>query len=582
MLMKWNINTMFSETVTLICFSVFFACLAIAFIILILLTIYRKITQTIASTIDLIDSIKKSPLRDMLKRVAIVYEESGALEKEYAIWRTKYEILYEIELQKVMVKLVTRIKKSSSTSPLISNLKAYKEIYETTSDINQRLHTIFMEIKTAFEIETVQRDFVTSQKEIFAKLRDEFTILTLNNFEIDENHLNKTLGMIENLFEEFYVLIQDGIYKESLDTLDKIQQALKFLIELLDAIPYIVSSISDVIPQKLVDLKNKYIIFSSNIKKINTYAQKFGVLESKIESIRFDLKNQIKKLQYKRAGKLLSKAFELIEDFRTEAEHNDTLKNFFEINGESIRANFASIKQSTRAIEIAFEKVNAFSKPSSREWYEFETVRAHAIRTQNRADAIFAELDLASQNNKDINLNEIKDKMIQVMNEGIQDVIALAKSAKAVENQSDNKDTMLNNVVFLQSVLNQCDVKINQYKSISELERFIPPINEMYSQLAKFSKENLAKVESNEQKELISKDLAILGERIWSLVSGLNDAIFLDYISQEIITYMERYVGKVPKIEEVIIRCEKLFEERHLEALLSFALENLTIIKKAR
>lgn len=582
MFLGWDLNNLQGNLPNIVCLSVFFLAFIIVNLVMIFLFIYKKIMQTIAKTLDLVDDIKKSPLKLNLRRISIIFEETGNFESEFMIWRTKFELIYEKELQKTLKAFGELIKDKKNTRPLLKNFKKFSYICEKVEFINKTIHELFIETRDAIEIEYIQRDSLAFQRELFTKLKEELIILQFSDIDLEKEMLNETLSKIEQLFQNFYICIDDGDYKKSWDCLYKIESALIFLIELLDVIPYILSTITTVIPEMMLELKNKHITFGNNYRKSNKNAENYAKLEASVDALRIKINKNIKRLLYKKAIKNLNKAFNYVEEFRISVEYEDDLKRFFEENAENIRENFELINKASRAIEKAFKNVNISSKTQSKEKLDFEETRAQFIKTKEKSDLIFSKLDVAKNDGRAVDFLEIKDSLLDVMQQALKDIEKLEKSAKDAEKQNTNIDSVYNQVIFMQSILSQCEVKINQYKSIMELNKFTEPINQLYKEIEYLTKENLLKIKTVEEKDRVNNYINLQLGKAWEIASSINDTIFLDFISQEIIIYLERFVGLDKKIDKVIKECEMLFHNRELEQLLGYSLNILGKIKVAR
>ncbi|AGR42417.1 septation ring formation regulator EzrA [Spiroplasma diminutum] len=576
----WDIDQIFKNPVYIAALCIFFALLITSIIVIILMNIYKKILQTAAKTIDLIDDLKKSPLKYRLNRISLIFEETGNLEKELMIWRTKYEILFEIELKKIFVDFVDLLEDKKNTRPNIKNLKKFEAIYLNAKNINKNVHDIFIETMNYLEIEFIQRDSLTFQKELFRILKDEVIMTTFKDIAIDEVKLKSTIEQIDGLFEDFYLKLDEGRYKESWDYLLKIDQALVFLIELLDSIPYIISTITTIIPQMMVELKNKHVTFGPVERKLPRNALKYAELEKQVDQLRIKINNELQKLQFKKANRTLKEVFVQIKEFKSTVENEDNLKSFFEVRTPEIRNKFDIIEHSSRLVERDFARVEDITKQFSKERNDFEAAKVAYSKTKRRADLLFSQIDLGTNSGNEINLIEIKTQMLELMEQALKDMSALEKSAKVVESKSTNIDSLVNQVIFIQSILNQLDVKINQYKSVKELERFISPIQEMYVKLQDFSLDKLKKISTQEERAIIANSIERCNQETLVIARDLNDTIFLDYISQEIIVYLERYVGKIEGIEKIIFDCETLFKRRELDQLIGYSLSTLLKIKE--
>ncbi|QGS52294.1 septation ring formation regulator EzrA [Spiroplasma tabanidicola] len=582
MILSWDINNLFTNPVTIACMAVFFGCFLIATIILIVLSVYKNIIQTIAKIIDLFDTISKSPLKNLIRRISNIYEETENLEKEYAVWRTKYELIYEKQLQKVMLSFVNLLKDRKTTKPTLANQRKYQKIYEDVIAINKTIHEVFVEIYSKLEIEYIQRDFITFLKELFTSIKEEAVIITFSDLDIDEKKLSDLISKIEVLFEDFYLNMEEGWLNQCWKILGDIRSALVFLIQLLEAIPDIFSSVEAVIPEKLLDLKNKHVTFgNATNEKLTSNAKAFVSLEKQVDILRVEVRNWIKKLQFKTASQKINEINDLIDNFKNTLEYDDKLKSYFSTRAESIKLSLENVVKATWNIQKIYFNTNNVSKIRSPERSDFEAARADFLKTKESFDLVFANFDVGINSGKEVNLIQLKDELLKVLTKAIDDIENLEKSTKIIEKNSTNIISLENQIIFLQSILSQCEVKINQFKSIQELkERFEESVNMEHAKLTSFSKERISKIKTNQEKEQAAIQLDRVANDIMMIFRDLNDAIFLDYISQEIMIYLERYVGKFDGVEQLIIQCEKLFKQRHLEQLINLSLDALTKIKR--
>ncbi|AKU79403.1 hypothetical protein STURON_00157 [Spiroplasma turonicum] len=538
--------------------------------------------QTIAKAVDLIDDIKKSPLKYRIERVSKIYDKTGNLETEFMVWRTKYEILYEKEFLNIITDFHKKLMEKASTRPSFKNIQSYKEFYNRLINVNKNIHTIYIEIMNVLEVEFIQRDALTFQKELFRVLKEEVIMASYTGVDINEKKLSNTLDSIEELFKNFYENLDVGKYKESWESLLKIDQALIFMIELLDSIPYIISTIQNAVPKQLIELKNKYVTFGAKNKKLKFNATKYSNLEETIDKLRIKIKEELLKLQYKKAYKWLNDIFENIESFKEMLEEEDTIKTFFENKIDNIRNIYLSLSDSIFTMYKKFMEYEIGSKYQSEEKILFEKTKQNFLYNKSEAEKIIADVDIAINRGTSLDFPNLKSKLQNVLKETLKDIEDIEKAAKLLNKKSINVDSILNQVIFIKSCLNQCNVKIKQYKSIIELSKFIEPIDELLISISKFSPNIIQKVTSVEQRLVINSQVDDLLKQATELITNLNDTIFLDFISQEIIIYLERYVGIINDIDKVIYNCESYFKNRNLEQLIGYSLDVLGKIKKAK
>ncbi|AXK51383.1 septation ring formation regulator EzrA [Spiroplasma alleghenense] len=566
------------STANLIGWSIFFALLVIFFILISIFCIYRAIISKIAQSVDLIDILKRTPLKIHLQRISNINNVNKVFEQELMVWRTKYELLFEKELKKIFDSLSGIINNRKATLPLISNYKKVNEIYLTLKEIQRKVQEINEEIEDAIEIELIQRSNSILVREVFQELKEEATMLTFGKIEIDELKLANTIQQIEGFFEEFYIELEEGNYRKSWDVLYKIDNSLIFLIELLDNIPTIISTILTTVPNKLIELKNKYVTFGKVNERITKTAEQYSILEHNVDTLRIKINNELKRLQYKKANKLLAEIFDLINKFTNEVEYDDSLKNFFESNDEKMRYFIKEIDTACANIEKAHRSIKAINKAPSPEWNNFEKTRYEFLKTKELAYKIFAIIDTSS-NLADLDLKTLKNNSKIVIQRALQNVENLENSVLEIEGKTSSMEHLLNDVIFVQSILSQCEVKINQHRSVPELKKYLMPINELNQAINEFEEKKIIHADSEEEKKYISEKINDLAKRAWKLSSQINDTIFLDFISQEIILYMERFVDTHPGAEQVIATAEQYYHNRHLDQLIGYSFKQINNLK---
>ncbi|AHI54092.1 hypothetical protein SSABA_v1c06900 [Spiroplasma sabaudiense Ar-1343] len=559
--------------------GIFFACFVIFVTLIVILYIYRKIIAKIAQCIDLIDQLKRTPLKVLLQRIANINKVNKLYEQELMVWRTKYELLFEKELKKTFASLGEIINNRKATRPLLSNYNKINNIYLTLKEISNKVQDIIDEITAATEIELIQRDNSILVREVFQELKEEATILTFGKIEIDEKKLTETIQKIEGFFEEFYIELEEGNYKSSWDVLYKIDNSLIFLIELLDNIPTIISTILTIVPTKLIELKNKYVTFGQANEKISKNAESYAILEMNVDTLRIKINNQLKRLQYKKANKLLAEIFDLIKQFTNEVEYDDNLRLFFERNDEKMRQFIKEIDVACNNIEKAHRSIKALNKAPTQEWKNFEKSRYEFSKTKELAYKIFAAID-TSDSITSIDLRSLKEKCKEVIQRAVVNVESFEKAASEIEGKTSSMDYLINDVVFVQSILSQCEVKINQHRSVVELKKYWTQISELNQAINQFNQSKIAPFDSEEEKNYITERIEELSKRVWKLSRQINDTIFLDFISQEIILYMERFVDTVPNAENVIATAEQYYHNRHLDQLIGYSVKQISHFKQ--
>ncbi|ASP27928.1 septation ring formation regulator [Spiroplasma corruscae] len=582
MYLVWDLNNVFSKNSNIIFLSIFLVCLFILLITLIYVSIYRKQMQTIAKSLDLIKDIKNSPLKYRIERISKIYDETGNFETEFMVWRTKYEILYEKEFLKLFIDFHKLLESKKTSKVRVSNINLYKNIYNRLIAVNKNVHLIYIEIMNSLEMEFIQRDALTYQKELFRDLKEEIIMTTFRDLQIDDKKLASTIESIEELFADFYNMLNMGLYKESWEELLKIDQSLIFLIELLDSIPYIISTIQNVIPRQLIDLKNKYVTFGNNKGKLQYNANKFSDLENEVDKLRVTINNEILKLQYKKAYNYLETIFDKINEFKIIIEEEDNIKTFFENRIDNIRQIFIDVENAVHSLNRKFNVIEPYTKTPSQEKMDFELVRKNFFSTKNKWDLILSDIDIAISKGSSIDFINLKERLLVEMTSLVDIIEGLEKSIKIISRKSVNTESLVNQVIFIKSCLSQCKVKIKQYKSIEELEIFSETIEDLFTQVSKYNKAMLTRINSQDERQKVSELIESILKNVTVLITDLNDTIFLDYISQEIMIYLERYVGEFKEIENVIYSCEDLFKRRNLEQLIGYALDILLKIKNKK
>ncbi|ARU91184.1 hypothetical protein SCLARK_00472 [Spiroplasma clarkii] len=78
--------------------------------------------------------------------------------------------------------------------------------------------------------------------------------------------------------------------------------------------------------------------------------------------------------------------------------------------------------------------------------------------------------------------------------------------------------------------------------------------------------------------EDVKDKIKALNSEVENLITDINDAIFLDYISQELIVYLERYSAQSIEIQNAVANLENLYHNRELNQLIGFWIDVMSKI----
>ncbi|WP_339022989.1 septation ring formation regulator EzrA [Spiroplasma endosymbiont of Crioceris asparagi] len=540
---------------------------------------YKYIIQTYAKTLDLINIIKKNQVKYKLKRIAEINKNTNTLFGELQIWRTNYEHYVELRLKEVYYSFYKFVTSKNWLIPTPKNIRKIKKINNEIKEIYEKLFHMLNEINNVLEVEDIQRDSITSYKEMFEKIKTETNMFIMAHNYVDEAKLFNTLSNIEQLFESFYNELALGKYENSVAILGSIKQALIFMIEMLDSIPRIVSTLKNTVPPRMEKLKKQYMSANSLKRNLSKNAKTFLQLEEKVNMLTNQINENLKNAQFKKAQKNLKIILKSIQSFNDEIVGEDKLKDYVIYNIDGIRKLIDSLFTSSLMIERAFRNVESLSKYPTKEKIEFDRAKAEFTKAKTKLDIIFSNWDVNRKNGLEIDIKDFKKRLLLNLEVIINEMDNFEKSAKKVKNSLTNKEKVNNAIVFIKAIILQSQSLIKQNKTISQLSAFEPKINEFIEELEKYIKDNQDKFENQQYRKDIEKDIEELHNRGWELFASIKDAIFYDFIAQEILVYLEKIAIQNPTVEKDLITLENMYRKKEMDLLMG---NLLTILKQLR
>jgi len=561
----------FNNIWSLIGFILFFTSFIIFWFLIIFLIMYKNIIKNIQEAIQTFQLIKNSSIKFIFIRAEKISKLKPEYQSKIDGWKAKVKILFEIEINKKVNNLIEYLNDTKSLRPSLKNLRIYKEINKEIKVVNSSVNTLYFTIFEFLREEYLLRNYVIYQKTIFDDLKDRCNALFTSHRDINPKKLDNVLGKIQVEFFEFYNFLTNGEYDEAINKWLLINKKLLFLIDMLDSIPRQFATLKKVIPDQIEKLKTLYLT-EVNKEKIRSVYNKVGELSIIIQKEIVKNIQLLRNLQFITAKKEINKILTYIKNVQNSIEHGDKLRMFF----DNYLPELESYLNLLDSVQINTEKQFAILLPFSekitderkelektkKEWKITQDAGFRVINNFKKNGSILTNQELVTLKNE---ISEVIKKMVNVANR-------LEKSNNSLSKRMTSTDKLLNNSIYLQSLISQYEIKIQTNKTrIPELEWYITDINNLVSEAKQISVEKLDELnnDSDKAKEL-ERNLSSLSEGIESLIIKVNDAIFLDYISQELIIFLERYTSRYPQLENAIINLEKLYYSRDLNQLIGY------------
>jgi hypothetical protein len=499
----------------------------------------RHIYQEIAKITDLINNIRTTPLFEKIYHISYISEKSNNLQTNFLKWRTIFELTYERTFSKLVNEFFELIDSKSKNVKL--SKKTWVKLRNIYSELNQSVYSIQLalidDINNHLEPERFYRSFYVKMNNLYLHL------LTKIDEKIAIGEFTSEAAMVEikeninEAFQEFYSLLHDGHWDQIKEVSNALENFLSHLINMLDTIPHLNLETKVLITRKMAAIKNRYVTFGDG-EGIEERAIRYSELERKVDELRINLNNNIKKVQYLKGRKILHTIYNLIDDYEAFASFEEGVQNKLNIFSSEISEIFSRTILSANMLVTSSSKSVDIKKPK---WdhFQLQFLATELSRINDAWSTISSSLD-SKYRNKTIDFNKARLQTIKLIDEFIKNSTSVIEFEDKINKTSIDQAKLVDHIVICDSLINQIAVKIVQYHSVPALKSIESKVEHLREEMMKYSNENfkISDVENNGEK--IQADLDLIYAEAQGLEMKVETEIFYDFITQELIIYLSR------------------------------------------
>ncbi|WP_100254185.1 septation ring formation regulator EzrA [Spiroplasma clarkii] len=581
MIFAKNISQIFEKDGILAMFAI--ALFLICTIVFIFLVVYAAISEALSRTIrDIFNSIEVIEIHSIRKyfvnveRIANFNEEAT---DQVAVWRKRIKKIYDIKLIKLFKIFDDSLRDPKSLKLSKKNLNKFKTIKKYFKELENDAFELFNQLYSFMQEEHLYRNRIVSLKGTFDLLKDDCYALITQQTEIRLLIVDKTLRTVQILFDKFFTAIFCAEYEAAFDEAKNIDNRILFIVGCLDRTPNLFFQVKNVIPDKMNNVINHFLEIQSDFKN-NVAQNKINELQGYVFTKSQVILQNLSNLKYISAKKDIEEVLENIDNVRTSIEFGDRLYNVLNTNVTYIENQLMFLETIQINIEKKFLAAFPPSKIISDEVKHMEKAKQDWKKIETEAYKVTNSFRKTTSTFSKEQLIEFKSRILKV----IANLIAISKTFdklnKHLTKKTTSIDKLVDDLTYCQSLITQCEVKIkNNANRVPELQNFLIKTGQLSESAKKISTTDLVlAMQETLKAEDVKDKIKALNSEVENLITDINDAIFLDYISQELIVYLERYSAQSIEIQNAVANLENLYHNRELNQLIGFWIDVMSKI----
>lgn len=417
-------------------------------------------------------------------------------------------------------------------------------VKENLTDLEEEVHSIDDFLEQFSKQESVQREVSNELKEQFRDLKTKVRE-NAQNLSIAYEGIEEKLQECENLFSSFEEWMYANEFANAQDNLNTLTTQIKTIDESIDYLPDCINDAKGVIPVMIDEVSRnhalsiqrgvylKHLDIEGKLDNINERlnADLKNIISANVEGVKEDLtgiKEELaqlikalndEKLAFEDSKKASDRVLKNIEELNHLYTYIDTV-----VNKESERYSLEDLKGSIKEEKIKLDK------------YQDE----------------YRSLNLMISRN-DTPSTEIFKKANEIYNVSLADIEELRKYKHSIDKTSSDEARAVSQVMKLQVVLNEVEVKIAQYR--------LPAISSSYKDDLKKGHEYVKEIKSllNEiplNIQNLNKTLDEAIDYIYKLYNNVNNVVGMALMVENAIVFGNKYRSTYPEVDRELSRAE--------------------------
>lgn len=422
--------------------------------------------------------------------------------------------------------------------------KSLVVVKENLKDCEEEISAIDEFLEQFSKQETIQREISNDLKEKYRDVKIKVQN-NVQNLSIAYEGIEERMQKCEELFSSFEEWMYANEFVNAQENLEELDKAIKDIDDSIDIIPECIKEAKGVLPVMMDEISRNYALsiqrgiylkhldIDTKITSLNgrLNASAKSIIEANIDGVKEELE-QIKN-ELSLIGKELEE--ENIAFQNTKKASDQVLKNIDEVN------------RLYSYIDTVLEKES--------ERYSLEGIREKVKETKEKIDNYqnhYRELNYLISKN-DTPSTELFKKANDIYNDTLVDIEELKNYKHIVDKTSSDESRAISQVMKLQVVLNEVEVKIIQYR--------LPAISSSYKDDLKTGHDYVKEIKTllDEVPLNIEKLNATLNEAIdyiYKLYNNVNNVVGMALMVENAIVFGNKYRSTYPDVDRELSRAE--------------------------
>ncbi len=510
--------------------------------------------------------IVATPVMTELDKVKVIINNSE-LEKKYADWQKRYEIIKNERYSDITDKLLEvdnliEDKEYSDAKEAIVNLEM--EIYKLRVSTDNLLD----EIREVTMSEERNRTIVTKLKSRFRELER-----TLDNNRAAYgdviNNIELQFENIEKKFTDFEEVMEKNEYEEVVGVVKVLDEMIAHMGVVIEELPDVILLTDKILPNRIKEVRDTYEKLAAKDYPLDHMKVPYNL--NQIENKVGDIKTRIKILNLEDSMFELKTFLDYLDNLFTDFEIEKKSKKLFDETARNFKSKLQKVNRIVTDIYNQLDDIKSMYNLESEDLSDLEQINKELYKVNNDFNDIIKELK-----NKTFPYSKLKDKIMSLSSNFGQIEDNLNLCLKSLGSMHDDEMRAREQLDEITELLKKCRAKIRHNP--------LPIISNNY--FVELSEANDAIYEIVKELEKTPITIKTLNIRVdtardlsLKLYSTTNEMIKTAKLSEMTIMYGNRYKPIDKDIEQGLDVASQLFFKGNYKKSLETAIAAINIIE---
>ena len=510
--------------------------------------------------------IVATPVMTELDKVKVIINNSE-LEKKYADWQKRYEIIKNERYSDITDKLLEvdnliEDKEYSDAKEAIVNLEM--EIYKLRVSTDNLLD----EIREVTMSEERNRTIVTKLKSRFRELER-----TLDNNRAAYgdviNNIELQFENIEKKFTDFEEVMEKNEYEEVVGVVKVLDEMIAHMGVVIEELPDVILLTDKILPNRIKEVRDTYEKLAAKDYPLDHMKVPYNLTQ--IENKVGDIKTRIKILNLEDSMFELKTFLDYLDNLFTDFEIEKKSKKLFDETARNFKSKLQKVNRIVTDIYNQLDDIKSMYNLESEDLSDLEQINKELYKVNNDFNDIIKELK-----NKTFPYSKLKDKIMSLSSNFGQIEDNLNLCLKSLGSMHDDEMRAREQLDEITELLKKCRAKIrhnplpiisnNYFVELSEA-------NDAIYEIVKELEKTPITIKTINIRVDTARDLSL------KLYSTTNEMIKTAKLSEMTIMYGNRYKPIDKDIEQGLDVASQLFFKGNYKKSLETAIAAINIIE---